>query len=52
MYIYIYIYLRVETLKSEQNEMDPANIVEDTEQTRLHPQTDGQMDRRTDGWTR
>ena len=29
-------------------EMDPMSIVEDTEQTRFCPQTDGQTDRRTD----
>ena len=31
-------------------EMDPASMVEDTERTQFHPQTDGQMDGRTDGW--
>ena len=30
-------------------EMDPASIVEDTEQTRFCPQMDGRTDRRTDG---
>ena len=32
-------------------EMDPASIMEDTERTRFSPQTDGHMDRRTDGRT-
>ena len=32
-------------------EMVPTSIVEDTEQTLFCPQTDGQMDGRTDGWT-
>ena len=32
--------------------MDRASIVEDTEQTRFCQQTDRQMDRRTDKWTR
>ena len=32
-------------------EMDPTSIIEDTEQTRFCPQTDGQMDGRTDGQT-
>ena len=32
-------------------EMDPTNIVEDTEQTRFCPQMDGQTDWRTDGQT-
>ena len=31
--------------------MDLASIVEDTERTRFHPQTDGQTDGRTDRWT-
>ena len=32
------------------NEMDPTNIVEDTEPTRFSPQTDRWTDRRMDGW--
>ena len=30
-------------------EIDPTSIVEDTEQTRFYPQTDGWTDGRTDG---
>ena len=33
-------------------EMDPASIVEDTEQTGFCPQTDGQTDGREDGRTK